>query len=315
MRMEPTIDTLDGWDPLADGAGADPGMVIAAQRRAISNILRSYTGYYDLFAELLQNALDAVERRFLDGGHEYKPKIWVEIDLQKHTIQVTDNGCGMNLQQLRQFLRPNSSFKSGAITRGSKGVGATYLGYGFNSLSVSTRIDEKTISGRIENGRRWVDDNTGTVPRPLINSKPHEIGAFSHIDQGTAITIHLVGDNIRPSNLAWYQASSAEQWLSLLRIMTPVGGIYIDGTQPPDVDINVSVFDQSGIKTEASRNDPVYLYPHQMISRSASIADFLADQRSKIKNGGDSVALLTELNLFVKEPDLQLLIEKIRKAK
>jgi uncharacterized protein YllA (UPF0747 family) len=35
-------------------------MVVAAQRREIKNILKSYTGYYDLFAELLQNALDAL---------------------------------------------------------------------------------------------------------------------------------------------------------------------------------------------------------------------------------------------------------------
>jgi len=38
-------------------------MILAAQRREIRNILKSYTGYYDLFAELTQNALDALERR------------------------------------------------------------------------------------------------------------------------------------------------------------------------------------------------------------------------------------------------------------
>jgi hypothetical protein len=46
---------LDSWDPLVPSD--DPGVVVAAQKREITNILRSYTGYYDLFAELLQNAL------------------------------------------------------------------------------------------------------------------------------------------------------------------------------------------------------------------------------------------------------------------
>src|SRR4051812_42271836 len=103
------LETLDGWDPLDASVGADPGMLISAQRREISNILRSYTGYYDLFAELLQNALDAVEKRLLDDG-SFNPEVWVNIDLQHQIVQVTDNGCGMDLQQLRQFLRPNFSF-------------------------------------------------------------------------------------------------------------------------------------------------------------------------------------------------------------
>ncbi|RZK98053.1 MAG: ATP-binding protein, partial [Pedobacter sp.] len=80
-------------------------------------------------------------------------KISIDIDLSKHSVRVTDNGCGMGLDELRQFLKPNLSFKSGPVTRGSKGVGATYLGYGFNSLQVITRRGNKSYSGIIQNGR------------------------------------------------------------------------------------------------------------------------------------------------------------------
>jgi hypothetical protein len=54
------------WDPLAplETEKPDPGIVFAAQRREIRNILKSYTGYYDVFAEMLQNALDAVEKHY-----------------------------------------------------------------------------------------------------------------------------------------------------------------------------------------------------------------------------------------------------------
>jgi len=52
---------LEPWDPLAIESD-EPDLVIAAQKREIRNILKSYTGYYDLFSELLQNALDAVEK-------------------------------------------------------------------------------------------------------------------------------------------------------------------------------------------------------------------------------------------------------------
>jgi nitrogen fixation/metabolism regulation signal transduction histidine kinase len=127
---------LDAWDPLVQTD--DPGVLVAAQKREITNILKSYTGYYDLFAELLQNALDAVERRTHDEGTGYAPRIWITIDLKNDLVSVTDNGCGTNLAQFKQFLKPNLSFKAG-ITRGSKGVGATYLGYGFNHLEIATR--------------------------------------------------------------------------------------------------------------------------------------------------------------------------------
>jgi hypothetical protein len=207
--MSTSNETLHGWDPLDTSTGADPGMLIGAQRREISNILRSYTGYYDLFAELLQNALDAVEKRMGETQQVFTPSVWVHIDLRDQSVQVADNGCGMDLQQLRQFLRPNFSFKSGPIARGSKGVGATYLGYGFNSLTVSTKTNAGEFSGRIENGRRWVDDTSGTVPRPLINAVPPQGGAYALIDRGTAITVQLSGDNIRPRNLGWYQAINA----------------------------------------------------------------------------------------------------------
>ena len=122
-------------------------MVVAAQRREIRNILKSYTGYYDLFAELLQNALDAVERRQSEQQQQidYQPAIWVTINIPEKLVAVTDNGCGMDETQFRQFLRPNFAFKQGEITRGgkgatrgSKGVGATYLAYGFNYLEVAT---------------------------------------------------------------------------------------------------------------------------------------------------------------------------------
>lgn len=281
-------ETLHGWDPLDTTMGADPGMLIGAQRREISNILRSYTGYYDLFSELLQNALDAVEKRQSEAGQTFTPSVWVDIDLRDSSVRVTDNGCGMDLQQLRQFLRPNFSFKTGPVTRGSKGVGATYLGYGFNSLTVSTKTNAGLFSGRIENGRLWVDDTSGTVPRPLINQITPEEGVFSELDRGTAISVKLSGDNIRPRSLTWYQATTATQWLALLRIMTPVGGLYFDGRSPPSIAIHVRVTDQAGALTEASLAAPKYLYPHELVQRSGNMVDFLKDQERKIAAGADA---------------------------
>ncbi len=281
------VEVFEAWDPLEATAGADPGLLIAAQRREISNILRSYTGYYDIFSELIQNALDAVEKRLLSTPDGFNAQVWIRVSLKDQTVQVTDNGCAMDLEQLRQFLGPNFSFKSGKITRGSKGVGATYLGYGFNHLRISSRLEGKTLSGLIENGRIWVDDNSGTVARPKIIQSPVQDGVFKDVDQGTSITILLKGNNIRPRNLAWYQATTASQWLSLLRIMTPVGGIYTNSESTPKIAISVSVQDQSGKETHADLDQPQYFYPHTIIPRSGSISAFLIDQKKKLESGGD----------------------------
>ena len=53
---------FDSYDPLTI-EDQDRELVVAAKKREIRNILKSYTGYYDPFAEILQNAFDAVEKR------------------------------------------------------------------------------------------------------------------------------------------------------------------------------------------------------------------------------------------------------------
>jgi hypothetical protein len=277
---------FDAWDPLHDTGGADPGILISAQKREISNILKSYTGYYDIFAELIQNALDAVEKR-LETDTSVEGHVWIKIDLRNQSVQVTDNGCGMDLQQFRQFLRPNFSFKAGQGTRGSKGVGATYLGYGFNSLHISTRSDGKTYSGRIENGRNWVDDTTGTVQRPMIFQTPVSDGPFVNVDTGTAVTVRLTGNNIRPRDLSWNQATTATQWAALLRILTPAGGIYIAGAKKPVVQIDIIVVDRNGDATENTIDGPTYYYPHLKIPKSGNLDEFIRDQKKRLSGGGD----------------------------
>src|SRR5580698_4652355 len=66
------IVSIEPWDPLAR-VDEDPGLYAAAQKREIRNILKSYTGYFDLFSEMLQNSLDAVEKRVSEGIADYKP--------------------------------------------------------------------------------------------------------------------------------------------------------------------------------------------------------------------------------------------------
>jgi len=53
----------NSWDPLMSGKNADTEIITAAQKREIKNILKSYVGMYDSFSELIQNGMDAVDKR------------------------------------------------------------------------------------------------------------------------------------------------------------------------------------------------------------------------------------------------------------
>ena len=128
------------WDPLEKASKTAIEIVSAAKKREINNILKSYVGFYDPFCELLQNAMDAVDNREIQLQQiDYKKRIYISIDLKSNYIAVTDNGIGFNKDKFETFLCPNISFKDTGSTRGNKGVGSTYLAYGFNYLQIFVR--------------------------------------------------------------------------------------------------------------------------------------------------------------------------------
>ena len=99
MSAPAPISTLDGFDPLATDENPSGTSIAAvldeASKRNVYNILKSYTGYYDVFSELLQNALDAVQLRQRTEIGAYAPKIWVTVDIPGSIVRVVDNGVGM----------------------------------------------------------------------------------------------------------------------------------------------------------------------------------------------------------------------------
>lgn len=114
---------LNNWDPL-EASSLPMEFYGVTLKRQIKNILKSYTGWFDPLSELIQNALDAVEKSL----GKTVPTIWIDINLQENSICVTDNGVGFSEDQFKSFLAPNVSFKE-QNDRGNKGVGATYLGF------------------------------------------------------------------------------------------------------------------------------------------------------------------------------------------
>jgi hypothetical protein len=60
--------SLNGFDPLGADASSNDSAALslvfeASRKRDVQNILKSYTGTFDLFSEILQDALDAVQAK------------------------------------------------------------------------------------------------------------------------------------------------------------------------------------------------------------------------------------------------------------
>lgn len=286
MRQEQSI---DGFDPLADDvSGSDSLLQIMdiARRRDVQNILKSYTGYFDLFSEATQNALDALEKNIQANGKNYVPRIWIYIDVPNSRVRIVDNGCGMDEQQFKFCLRPNISFKTEAGTRGHKGVGATFLAYGFSFFKLQTRANGTAIAATLRQGRQWAEDQSGTIPRPKFQQIPFDVPELANQESGTCVEIVLgKASGERPKDLGWLGAQTAAQWLELLRIKTPLGGVYLN-TPPFQPTIYLEVKSVEGVATKFDNFKAEYMYPHEMTGLKVQSLRSIEDAQKKIQ--GDS---------------------------
>src|SRR5262249_51883759 len=153
----------------------------------VHNILKSYTGYFDLFSEMLQNALDALELRTRVDGREYRPKLWITIDIPAGLVRVVDNGVGMDEEQLKFCVTPSVSFKTNSKLRGQKGVGATFLAYGFSFIKLQSKSEHVGIAAILRQGRQWADDQGDTVPRPKFEGVAFGVPELASEKSGTSI--------------------------------------------------------------------------------------------------------------------------------
>jgi len=260
------------FDPLSFKNTNVTDAALASLKREIENILSSYIGWYDPFGELIQNALDAVEAReeyekSAGTGVNYHPKIDISIDLDDNALTVTDNGIGLDQEQFQQFLAPNFSFKTGN-TRGHKGVGATYVAYGFNYIRVSTKVPGFEASGRILNARNWLRSNTvGTNPKVEPDESVRPDSAFDENDRGVSVTVRF-DDSTHPRRLDWIGARTADTWSKVLYIKTGLGSVERDSSKK----ISIQVIADAK-KSVTSHLGTSYFWLHEAASKKARYRD------------------------------------------
>lgn len=76
-------------------------------RHSICGIDDSYNNFWDILAELIQNAVDAINRT----DPVVQGEIYLQIDCIRKEISIRDNGCGIAPEKLVTFLRPFSTDK------------------------------------------------------------------------------------------------------------------------------------------------------------------------------------------------------------
>lgn len=278
------MNNFTAFDPLKAKSLADTEVAALAQKREIKNILGSYVGWYDPFCELIQNALDAVEERVkLDPtSTTYEPTIWITVNIQDNYLVVTDNGIGLDEEKFTKFLCPDISFKSGK-TRGHKGVGATYLAYGFNHIQVATKIPGYTAIGKMEGARHWLDDEN---PSGNPQIKPDTNGAvdtnFNSIDRGVSIYVKFDGAT-HPKDLKWIGSDKAEQWFKILRVKTGLGAFFPN----EHINVHLKVIDRDGVATTMTKKGVEYFWPQSALTKTATLTEINTKRDELYQRGRD----------------------------
>ncbi|MFC6756758.1 MULTISPECIES: ATP-binding protein [Haloarcula] len=274
-------DEFSEFDPLSyqEGERAE-----ASTKRRLEHIIEDYNDSIDVLAEPVQNAMDAIVRannRDLfpeieseaeaesdspsDNEDSVIPaKVTVEIDTDEGIIAVRDNGRGFPIGELQEFIAPEATNKrdlyDNGTVRGHKGVGLTFLAYGFNHFEVVSKVPgEEPYRLKLTGGREWVEsEDVGADTRP--KAAPEELE--EDFERGTKVTIQT-DDTTRPSNLS-HVFNTAKMMKTILETQTAAGVVPPADENHPPVDITLKY--TANAETEELDIQDRYRYPHEKLN-------------------------------------------------
>jgi hypothetical protein len=252
-------------------------------RQEARNILSSYSQVYDVLAESLQNAVDAIDERYSQEPTQAVAKIQIVFDAARRNIIITDTGTGMPWEILRSAPCPNTTYKRrnqqsvqtgvkrSRPARGEKGVGLSFLTFVCNKLRVKTCDGSRTIEVTIDNANRWVNEQT--QERPLLKpsstqAEPvtEELGSrrYTQLEMGDVSTGYSEQDIFDLSLPAL---------LYILRTRTAIGNtepVVFDRIPEPDIEVTLHYIDKSGNRQE--KTVPYkYLSPEEYLTAGSII--------------------------------------------
>ncbi|PFM83138.1 ATP-binding protein [Bacillus sp. AFS077874] len=154
-------------------------------RRSILDIDDSYNNDWDILAELIQNAVDAIKK---SSSTEIK-KITLNVDASKKSISITDNGVGIDPKKLLDLLKPFSTDKvDDDETVGEKGVGLTFVMFSCNDFFIKSGNTNGTRSAIVKDAYNWKYSNDKKMLQSTFTD-------HNELFQGTIVNLNKIMDS------------------------------------------------------------------------------------------------------------------------
>ncbi len=172
----------------------DPVSVKEKLRDQTREVVRAYRHSWDIYSELLQNSVDAINRRFrilndpqfrlyeeyhqrfpeLSLSDEFQGKIFIEINVAEKTIEVLDNGVGIPHDRFEDFLLPEGGDKrqgqGSGQEYGFKGYGLTYVAFISRDFYLRSRFFQPSSNPcyeiRLQGLFDWIADHENRLDFP-----------------------------------------------------------------------------------------------------------------------------------------------------
>lgn len=230
-------------------------------RHEAGNILDSYANPWDILAEALQNAVDAVEQR-VEAEPDAPTEIAIDFNSRRRSVCVVDSGVGMSRDQLTRVLTPHISLKRGdARTRGEKGIGLSFLVLSSNEFEMLTCDGSECTVARIEGAADWARGLSEERPKLLVDEgEAPDAPPFETFTRLSLRRISSATDD--ETDLFDY---TLPRLLHVLRTRTAIGNtrpLFSKDARPEvDIDVELTYTDANGSKSEGVHVDFSYATP------------------------------------------------------
>jgi len=244
----------------------------AQQRKQILGLCESYSHSWDLVAELLQNAVDAVrlwDKRYSGSGPR-EHRIDIAVDASKRSVTVSDTGTGISPDQLPFLLAPHSTDKdSDADLIGEKGVGITYTVFSSNVYRIKTAAIDGSADALIRNAASWKNRTSEEAPAVALTRDTAPVEPRS---TGTTVEAADV-EKFDPLDEDLF-SQSANVIAYIIRTRTAIGNTgAVFGNPRPAIHVSFTYTDADG-KTAKPQDLPFrYVLPTDFLKK-ADVIDY-----------------------------------------
>lgn len=197
-------------------------------RHSILDIDDSYNNDWDLLAELVQNAVDAIRKKGTNDG-----EIQIKIDSTKKAIHIKDNGIGIDPEKLPELLKPFSTDKfEDDETVGEKGVGLTFVMFSCNDFYIKSGNEKGTRIAKVTDAYNWKRSSDSSLLNLVFDDVDEEY-------QGTEVCLNKVVES--PVFKLKF-----EQLKYILRTKTSIGNTKTIWEDDININIELQFKDQNG---------------------------------------------------------------------